>query len=102
MNPDRKITDEIIECEMTDIYHFTNSPYKPDWHTGDSFIIDRDKKLIYMKGGYNSGFYPITDMLERLKDEDKIIPTQDYLIEIKVRLTKCDPIEKIKELDEEK
>lgn len=89
MKSDRIITNETIEVQVDDVFHFINSGYKPFWHAGPKLEINKKEKTINLSG-YNSGFYLLHETLDKIIDEGKIIPNQDYLIELNIKITKLE------------
>ena len=88
---DRKLTNEIIEVSDKNVFHFVHSEYKPWWHAGEIVVEGKEIEL----DGYNSGgLEELTEpLIDKLIAEGKMLPEQDYLIEVAMRITKLEYIE---------
>ena len=87
---DRIITNESFEVELDEVFHYVHSEYKPFWHSGPvgrGLEIDKQKKEITLTG-FNSGLPTFEEALNKLIDEGEILPKQDYLLEVKIKITK--------------
>ncbi len=98
MNDNRRKTKEIIKVSGAEVFHFALSEYKPWWH---AMLGQVPKGKTFHVSGYNSGGLDhITEpLLDNLIDTGKMIPYQDYIIEVELKLTK---VENINDKDKKK